>query len=76
MPKQFLRKAKVAVRYDVNERTVDRMAHEDGRLPPPIYRGRIPLWDADELDKADRAAMLRSRKPRQPNHSKESNDAA
>jgi predicted DNA-binding transcriptional regulator AlpA len=59
-PKQFLRKRGVALRYDVNERTVDRM-RTDGRLPPPIYRGRIPLWDQDELDESDRKFALAGR---------------
>jgi predicted DNA-binding transcriptional regulator AlpA len=53
-PKQFLRKKSVAQRYDVDERTVDRMKY-DGRIPPPVYRGRIPLWDSDELDESDRS---------------------
>jgi hypothetical protein len=30
----------------------------DGRLPPPIYRGKFPLWDEDALDASDRAAAL------------------
>lgn len=59
MAKQFLRKQAVATRYGVNTRTVDRMAKpEDGRLPPPVYRGKFPLWDADALDASDRAAAL------------------
>ena len=56
--KQFYRKKMVAERYGVDERTVDRMAN-DGRLPKPIYRGRIPLWDESELDKSDRAATMK-----------------
>jgi transposase len=59
MSKQYLRKARVAQRYDVSERTVERMA-KDGRLPPPEYRGRLPLWGEDKLDAADRAAALKS----------------
>lgn len=55
MSKRYLRKASVAERYDVDERTVDRMK-DDGRLPKPIYRGRLPMWAEDELDKSDRAA--------------------
>jgi hypothetical protein len=55
--KQFLRKATVAARYNVVTRTVERMV-EDGRLPPPTYRGRIPLWLEDDLDAYDRAATL------------------
>jgi predicted DNA-binding transcriptional regulator AlpA len=61
MPKRFLRKHAVAERYDVDERTVDRMK-DDGRLPKPIYRGRLPMWDEDELTKSDRAAALASRR--------------
>jgi predicted DNA-binding transcriptional regulator AlpA len=53
--KQFLRKEQVALRYQITERTVDRMA-EDGRLPPPIKLGRFPLWDRDQLDARDEAS--------------------
>ena len=56
-PKRFFRKRAVGVRYGVNDRTVDRMS-EDGRLPRPVYRGKFPLWDEDELDASDRAAAL------------------
>lgn len=61
MPKQFLRKRQVANRYCIHERSVDRWI-KDGRLPPPQYRGIIPLWDEDRLDAADRAAMARPAK--------------
>jgi predicted site-specific integrase-resolvase len=57
MPKQFFRKAQVALRYGVNTRTVDRWAR-DGRLPAPVHRGRIPLWDGTELDRSDRRAVV------------------
>jgi predicted site-specific integrase-resolvase len=61
MPKTFLRKAQVAARYGgVATRTIDRWA-EDGRLPPPIYRGIVPLWDLDELEAQDRAAATAAR---------------
>jgi hypothetical protein len=56
MPKQYLRKARVAARYDASIRWVER-AVEDGRLPAPVYRGRIPIWDESKLDEADRAAL-------------------
>jgi hypothetical protein len=56
MSKQFYRKRAVAQRYGVDQRTIDRMKL-DGRVPPPHYRGRIPLWDGDELDAADEAAV-------------------
>jgi hypothetical protein len=59
-PKQFLRKGSVAKRYDCDERTVDRMKL-DGRIPPPIYRGRVPMWDQDELDASDRSFVLAGR---------------
>jgi hypothetical protein len=62
MPKQFFRKAQVALRYGVDERTVDRMKL-DGRLPPPTYRGRIPLWDGTALDASDRAATVTRSQP-------------
>ncbi len=52
-PKKYLRKKALAERYSMTERSIDRMCR-DGRLPVPIYRGRIPLWDEAELDKSDR----------------------
>jgi predicted DNA-binding transcriptional regulator AlpA len=58
--KTFLRKRAVAERYGVNKRTVDRWA-EDGRLPRPIYRGIMPLWDLSELDSQDHAAAAIAR---------------
>jgi hypothetical protein len=63
MSKKFLRKKSVAKRYDVDERTVDRMK-DDGRLPKPIYRGRLPMWAEDALDASDREATKRSRPDR------------
>jgi predicted DNA-binding transcriptional regulator AlpA len=60
MSKTFLRKRAVAARYGVNTRTVDRWA-ADGRLPPPIYRGIVPLWDLSELDAQDHAAAAVAR---------------
>lgn len=59
MAKKYLRKADVAARYAVDDRTVDRMKR-DGRIPPPKYlpNSRIPLWDEGELDLNDRAATL------------------
>jgi predicted DNA-binding transcriptional regulator AlpA len=59
--KRWLRRQAVARRYDIDERTVDRMK-EDGRLPPPIYRGRLPMWAEDKLDESDRAAALQPRR--------------
>lgn len=38
MSTRFLRKKAVSERYDVTVRSVERMV-EDGRLPPPVYRG-------------------------------------
>jgi hypothetical protein len=61
MPKTFLRKRQVAARYNVVTRTVDRWS-EDGRLPPPMWRGRVPLWDLDELEAGDHAAAAVARK--------------
>jgi predicted DNA-binding transcriptional regulator AlpA len=66
MPKTFLRKRQVAARYGgVTTRTIDRWA-EDGRLPPPIFRGRVPLWDLDELEAQDRAAATAARTSHKP----------
>jgi predicted DNA-binding transcriptional regulator AlpA len=60
MSKIFLRKQQVAARYNVNVRTIDRWA-ADGRLPPPIFRGIVPLWDQAELDAQDHAAAAIAR---------------
>jgi predicted DNA-binding transcriptional regulator AlpA len=57
MHKQFLRKAQVAQRYQVHERTVDRMA-DDGRIPKPIHRGKFPLWDEAQLEEFERRAVI------------------
>jgi predicted DNA-binding transcriptional regulator AlpA len=65
MPKTFLRKRAVAERYGVNKRTVDRWS-EDGRLPRPIYRGIVPLWDLSELDAEDFAAAAAVRRAAKP----------
>jgi predicted DNA-binding transcriptional regulator AlpA len=62
-PKKFLRKNAVAERYSINPRTIPRMV-ADGRLPPPVYRGKFPLWDEDALDASDRAAALLPRPTR------------
>jgi predicted DNA-binding transcriptional regulator AlpA len=56
--KQFLRKAQVAKRYSVHERTVDRMSI-DGRIPKPIHRGKFPLWDESELEESERRAVIK-----------------
>jgi predicted DNA-binding transcriptional regulator AlpA len=65
MPQKYLRKRRVAERYDVDERTVDRMK-SDGRIPPPKYLlgSRFPLWVEAELDASDRRATLAPRKVR------------
>lgn len=62
MAKKYLRKADVAARYAVDDRTVDRMKL-DGRIPPPKYLpgSRIPIWEESELDLNDRAATLAPR---------------
>jgi predicted site-specific integrase-resolvase len=57
---RLLRKAAVAERYGVDERTVDRWKL-DGRLPAPHYRGRLPLWREDELEHLDRKAVVAAR---------------
>jgi hypothetical protein len=55
--RKYLRKRAVAIRYDVCERSIDRMA-QDGRIPAPKYLpgSRLPLWDVTELDISDRRA--------------------
>jgi predicted DNA-binding transcriptional regulator AlpA len=55
-PKNYLRKRRVALRYDTSERSVDRWCR-DGRLPKPKYNGSVPLWSEAELDAHDRAAL-------------------
>lgn len=60
MSTRFLRRRAVATRYDITMRTVDRWS-ADGRLPAPVHRGAIPLWNVDELDAADRAAAAAHR---------------
>jgi len=62
MPSKWLRRKSVAERYEVDERTVDRM-REDGRLPKPMYRGRFPMFNEEELDASDRAARVRQPNP-------------
>ena len=53
-PKKYLRKKAVAVRYDVDIRTIDRMAR-DGRIPAPKYLhdSRWPIWEEAELEAAE-----------------------
>jgi predicted DNA-binding transcriptional regulator AlpA len=63
MSTRFLRKKAVSERYDVTIRSVERMV-EDGRLPEPVYRGRMPLWKEADLDESDRAAALAPRPPK------------
>jgi predicted site-specific integrase-resolvase len=58
--KTFLRKRQVAARYNVVTRTVDRWS-ADGRLPVPIFRGKVPLWDLDELEAQDLAFATAAR---------------
>jgi predicted site-specific integrase-resolvase len=60
MSKSFLRKRQVAARYNIVTRTVDRWS-ADGRLPVPIFRGKVPLWNETELDSQDRAAAAVAR---------------
>jgi hypothetical protein len=52
-----LRKAEVAERYgNVTPRTVDRWLLDPAlQFPRPLYVGRQPLWDADELTAWERA---------------------
>jgi len=52
-----LRKKRVAERYGIHERSVDRKA-ASGQLPKPHYPvgPRVPMWDLDELDAHDRRA--------------------
>lgn len=54
--KRYLRKTQVAERYQVSTRTLDRWA-ESGKLPKPVRIGVVPMWDLDELEAQERAAM-------------------
>jgi hypothetical protein len=51
MTQRKLRKAEVAARYgNVNVRTVDRWLLDPAlAFPRPLYVGKRPLWDLDEL---------------------------
>jgi hypothetical protein len=60
-PKRFLRKKEVALRYNVDPRTVERMV-ADGRIPPPdIMNGRFPGWSDETLEQAERTSLVRAR---------------
>jgi predicted DNA-binding transcriptional regulator AlpA len=54
-----LRKMQLVERYQVVARSIDRWV-EAGRLPKPLYVGDVPMWDLDEIEAAERAA-IRSR---------------
>ncbi len=57
--KRYLRKKQLADRYQTCTRTIDRMA-KDGRLPPPdFYNGKLPMWDEEKVEAAERAAVQR-----------------
>jgi predicted site-specific integrase-resolvase len=56
----FLRKRQVAARYNIVTRTVDRWS-ADGRLPVPLFRGKVPLWSLEELEAQDHAAAAVAR---------------
>jgi hypothetical protein len=62
---KYLRKKDLAKRYSITDRNVDYMV-KDGRLPAPFYRGRFPLLDPDQVDAADRAALIASRASKPP----------
>jgi hypothetical protein len=56
MPKRYLRKSHLRVRYgDIHYRTIERMV-KSGALPPPEFPfgNRVPAWDEAVLDKWDR----------------------
>jgi predicted DNA-binding transcriptional regulator AlpA len=63
MATQFLRKAAVAARYGITQRTLERWV-KDARLPQPTYRGKIPLWREADLEANDRAAAAAPRPKR------------
>jgi predicted DNA-binding transcriptional regulator AlpA len=51
--RRWRRKA-LAEFWGVSDRTIDRM-RRDGRLGPPRYIGRLPLWDDEQREAAERA---------------------
>ena len=57
MSKKFLRIKQVADRYGVHSRTVPRWV-KDGRIDPPIYRGKFPLFDEELLEARERRAIV------------------
>jgi hypothetical protein len=57
MSKTFARRQRLAKRYDVTPRTIDRWVR-NGTLPTPIYHGKTPLWDEDVLDAHDRKVTI------------------
>jgi predicted DNA-binding transcriptional regulator AlpA len=59
MPKRYLRKQHLRVRYgDVHDRTLERMV-KSGALPPPEFPlgNRVPAWDEAVLDEWDAARV-------------------
>jgi hypothetical protein len=64
MSKRYMKNKAVAERYGgITPRAVEIMVN-DGRLPRPEYPlgDRLPLWDVDKLDEADRIAVTRQPK--------------
>jgi hypothetical protein len=59
----YLPKRKIAERYSVTVRTIERM-WRDGRLPPPEFTlgPNRPFNDLEKLEAAERAAIERPRK--------------
>jgi hypothetical protein len=55
--RRWVRKHRVAIRYDPTPRSIDRKVAQ-GHLPPPEYPlgPHLPLWDEDKLDAHDDAA--------------------
>jgi hypothetical protein len=59
--KLYLRRADLAQRYNVTDRTVGRMVL-DGRLPPPtLHNKRTPLWDEDVVTRHERQTLTTRR---------------
>lgn len=61
----YLTKQRVAARYDVTPRTIERW-WKDGRLPPPDYPvgPQKPYADQEKLEAVERAAITRPVAPR------------
>jgi hypothetical protein len=52
-PRPHWRRKQLAEHWQISERQLDRMAR-DGRLGPPKYIGRAPIWTDEQREAAER----------------------